>query len=107
MGPRYKIQVFTHSGCMIELDQMFVSYEEACDEASIIAMQGLRASLHAECMSFFPALQISSVNIEDTLAKFVPNATITDLTEQLKAVSIQPPPAQIENQSDSTNPQSN
>lgn len=76
---RYKIQVFTHSGCMIELNKVFKCIQEAMGEASTITVNGLQGVLTAECMTFIPALQISSVSIEDTMKGFVPSVSITNL----------------------------
>lgn len=102
---RYKIQVFTHSGCMIEMDKVFNDLDEAAAEASTITVNGLKAIMASECMTFIPALQISSVSIEDIMKGFVPNVTITNLATVHVVASQQP--AQLENKSDSTEPQSN
>lgn len=102
---RYKIQVFTHSGCMIEMDKVYKDLDEASAEASTITVNGLKAVMASECMTFIPALQISSVSIEDTMKGFVPNVTITNLATVNVIASQQP--AQLENKSDPTEPQSN
>lgn len=101
---RYKIQVFTHSGCMIELEKAYKCIEEAMAEASTISVNGLKGVMSNECMTFIPVLQISSVSIEDTMKGFVPNLSITNLAPHALAVQ---PQAQIENQSATTEPQSN
>ena len=101
---RYKIQVFTHSGCMIEMEKVFKDLDEAMAEASTITINGLRGVMSNECMTFIPVFQISSVSIEDTMKGFVPSLSVTNLAPH--AIAVQSP-AQIENKSDSTEPQSN
>lgn len=101
---RYKIQVFTHSGCMIEMEKVYKDLKEAMAEASTITINGLQGVMSNECMTFIPVFQISSVSIEDTMKGFVPSLSVTNLAPH--AIAVQPP-AQLENQSGTTEPQSN
>lgn len=101
---RYKIQVFTHSGCMIEMEKAYKCIQEAMSEASTITINGLQGIMSNECMTFIPVLQISSVSIEDTMKGFVPNLSVTNLAPN--AIAVQPQ-VQLENQSGTTEPQSN
>lgn len=101
---RYKIQVFTHSGCMIEMEKVYKDLREAMTEASTITINGLQGVMSNECMTFIPVFQISSVSIEDTMKGFVPSLSVTNLAPH--AIAVQSP-AQLENKSDPTEPQSN
>lgn len=101
---RYKIQVFTHSGCMIEMNKVFKDLGEASTEASTITVNGFIAVMASECMTFIPALQISSVSIEDTLKGFVPNVSITNLAT-VQVIDTQQAPLGI--QHGTAQPQSN
>lgn len=101
---RYKIQVFTHSGCMIEMEKAYKCIQEAMAEASTITINGLQGIMSNECMTFIPVFQISSVSIEDTMKEFVPNLSVTNLAPH--AIAVQQP-AQLENQSGTTETQSN
>jgi len=101
---RYKVQVFTHSGCMIELEKAYKCIQEAMAEASTISVNGLQGIMTNECMTFIPVLQISSVSIEDTMKGFVPNLSVTNLTPN--AIAVQPQ-AQLESQHGTAKPQSN
>lgn len=79
LSNRYKVQVMTHSGYAIELDEEFKIFSDASDRASLITLQGLRVCLTADGMSYIPAQQISSVFVEDLQKEFVPNAAVVTI----------------------------
>lgn len=76
---------------MIELEEPFAVYSDAADKASLIALSGLKVCMTPDCMTFIPLAQISSVSVEDTEHKFVPNATIIPLDDLEKQIAATEP----------------
>lgn len=85
MSDKYRVDVFTASGLMIQLLEEFEQLCDANNRASVIALQGLRVCLTPECMTFVPAHMITSVSIYHPTKTFEVSAAVVEIDREMKA----------------------
>lgn len=79
MSDKYRVDVFTASGLMIQLLEEFEHLADANNRASVIALQGLRVCLTPECLTFIPAHKITSVSIYHPTKTFEISAAVAEI----------------------------
>lgn len=85
MTDKYRVDVFTASGLMIQLLEEFEHLCDANNRASVIALQGLRVCLTPECLTFIPAHKITSVSIYHPTKTFDVSAAVVEIDREMKA----------------------